>query len=206
MKNPKVGPTRVVSFVSGRRKRQWVKNVVAIGNAGGFVEPLEATALGVIAQQSRTLADALLRADRQPRQSQVAQFNRFFERAWDDIRGFLALHYKFNTRLDTPFWQHCREETDLAGVEPVVEYYQENGPDGFWGQTLLENPDNQFKIGGYFTLLAGMAVPYRKTFEFTAADLAAKKRRWLMYEQHARGGLTVREMLAAIRAPGWKWG
>jgi tryptophan halogenase len=204
-KNPKVGPTRIVPFVSGRYERQWVKNVVAIGNAAGFVEPLEATALGIIAQQSRTLASSLVRADRQPRPSQAAAFNSFFERAWDDIRGFLALHYKFNTRLDTKFWRHCWEATDLAGAEPVVEYYEENGPDGFWGKTLLSNPHNQFGIGGYFTLLIGMKVPFRKTFKFTTADLAACRQRWDSYAGHARRGLTVRQTLAAIRAPGWRW-
>src|SRR5690606_10251282 len=39
-KNPKVSTTpRIVRFRSGRYKRLWVDNVVAIGNAGGFVEP-----------------------------------------------------------------------------------------------------------------------------------------------------------------------
>src|SRR4030095_13528653 len=56
---PRVGPTRIVKFVSGRYERNWVKNVVAIGNASGFVEPLEATALGVIAMQCRLLAGSL---------------------------------------------------------------------------------------------------------------------------------------------------
>src|SRR5688572_11422491 len=50
--NPKVGPTRIVRFITGCHRRAWVKNVVAIGNATGFVEPLEATALGVIGIQS----------------------------------------------------------------------------------------------------------------------------------------------------------
>jgi tryptophan halogenase len=66
-KNPKIQNTRVIRFVSGRYERSWVKNVVAVGNASGFVEPLEATALGVIAVQSANLAGALLLADLQPR-------------------------------------------------------------------------------------------------------------------------------------------
>ena len=106
-------------------------NVVAVGNASGFVEPLEATALGVIAMQSRLLAESLYASDRQPRPTQAAMFNRFHTMNWDAIRGFLAIHYKFNTRLDTPFWRHCRAETDLAGGAPIAEFFKENGP-GDW--------------------------------------------------------------------------
>jgi hypothetical protein len=45
-RNPKIGPTRIVKFVSGRYEHAWRSNVIAIGNASGFVEPLEATAFG----------------------------------------------------------------------------------------------------------------------------------------------------------------
>jgi tryptophan halogenase len=55
---PRVGPTRVVKFTSGRRARAWVGNVVAIGNANGFVEPLEATALELISTQCINLGGA----------------------------------------------------------------------------------------------------------------------------------------------------
>lgn len=203
--NPKVEATRIVRFVSGRYARAWVRNVVGIGNASGFVEPLEATALGVIAQQSRVLAESLLDSDRQPGPMQAAMFNRFHACNWDAIRRFLGLHYKFNTRRDTPFWRHCREATDLAGGDEIVDFYRENGPNAFWGVTLLNNPHDQFTISGYITLLTGMKVPYRQTWQPSPAELAGFDRRRAAYKQIALGGLTVREALAEIRSPQWRW-
>ena len=98
-KNPKVSnEPRIVKFRSGRYETMWKGNVVGIGNASGFVEPLEASAIQVIILQSRTLAD------------------------------FLAVHYKFNTRLDTPFWQAARSDIPLGEGEGVVEFYRETAP------------------------------------------------------------------------------
>src|SRR5215471_1133914 len=54
-KNPKVRDVRVVKFRSGRYRRAWIGNVVAVGNASGFVEPLEATALMLLCNQCGTL-------------------------------------------------------------------------------------------------------------------------------------------------------
>jgi tryptophan halogenase len=168
-KNPKVGPTRIVRFVSGRYRDGWAKNVAAVGNASGFVEPLEATALGVIAMQARLIAGSLIDADREVRPTQIAQFNTHHRRLWDNIRGFLAVHYRFNRRLDTPFWRECHEHVDLAGAAELVEHYRENGPTNFWSPTLLD-PVEPFKFGGYTTMRVGMRVPYRRTGAVPPAD------------------------------------
>ena len=59
-RNPKVPENaRVVKFRSGHYRRNWVHNVVAIGNAAGFVEPLEATALMVVCAECQTLTALL---------------------------------------------------------------------------------------------------------------------------------------------------
>ena len=204
-KNPRVGPTRIVRFISGRYERAWVKNVVAIGNAAGFVEPLEATALGAIAQLSRVLADSLLASDLQPRLTQVAMYNRFHALFWDAIRNFLAVHYKFNTRLDTPFWRHCSDDTDLAGATDAAVYFQENGPDGFFGTTLLNNPHDQFTISSYITMMTGMKTLFRKTYEPSDHELLLAEKRRQKYRDIALRAMTVRQALAGIRSDKWKW-
>ena len=203
-KNPKVGPTRVVRFVSGCYQRAWVKNVVAVGNASGFVEPLEATALGVIAMQSRLLADSLLECDRVPGPVVAREYNDYHLKNWESIRGFIAVHYKYNRRLDTPFWRHCREKTDLGVGRRVVEYYQEVGPGQLWGPTLLESFD-QFQLPGYAALLIGQQVPYRRTHVPAEKERAIVAKHRAQMRERALKAMGVREVLEMIHSPKWKW-
>jgi tryptophan halogenase len=205
MKNPKVGPTRVVRFVSGRYRNHWVKNVVAVGNAGGFVEPLEATALGVIAGECSILAETLRELKTEPTPSALKQFNRYQAVIWDDIRDFLSLHYRFNKRFNTPFWRHCWEKTDLAGAAELVEIYHENGP-SIWVRmnALLEKP-SQHGANGYFTLLVGQKVEHGQPYQPSADELRIWNAERQKYKSKAMRSLTVTESLAAIRSPNWEW-
>ncbi|HTK78374.1 MAG TPA: FAD-dependent oxidoreductase, partial [Gemmataceae bacterium] len=70
-KNPKVESARVIRFMTGHYARAWVKNVVAIGNSNGFVEPLESTAIAHICVMSQNLAEMLAESEFQPRPSLV---------------------------------------------------------------------------------------------------------------------------------------
>lgn len=204
-KNPKTGTdTRVVPFRSGRYERLWEKNVVAIGNSAGFVEPLEATALQVICVEANTLTDSLIDCLCAPNPSLIRLYNDHNTRAWDDIRDFLAIHYKYNHRLKTPFWKACQEDTALHGAEFLVQFYQENGPSVVAGSELL-HASNSFGMDGYLALLLGQAVPHDKPHTPSAAE----ERTWAKYRQawtrEASRGLTVRQCLDAIRSPRMKW-
>ena len=201
---PRVGPTRIVKFVSGRYERSWVKNVVAIGNASGFVEPLEATALGVIAMQCRLLADCLMESRRRPNDPMRYCTNDYHRRNWDAVRRFLAVHYRYNTRLETPYWRHCRSATDLAGAEEIVEFYRCNGPSLLATDILIDKFD-QFGLSGYYAMLVGQRVPHEAPYEPRAAERAAWADRAARMEQVARTALRVDEALTAVRAPGWSW-
>jgi tryptophan halogenase len=181
-----------------------VKNVVAIGNAAGFVEPLESTALGVICADTQAIAESLLDCDCMATPSLAAQFNNRNARNWDTIRDFLAVHYRFNTRLATPFWKACCADVDLAGAQGIVDYYRELGPSIVWRSTLIDSID-QFRLDGYLTLLVGQAVPHARRYDPPAAERELWQKIQTAYRRKGETGMTVEEALAIIRSPTWKW-
>jgi tryptophan halogenase len=203
-KNPKVQTTRPIKFVTGRYERAWVKNVVGIGNAAGFVEPLESTSLGVICDGSDSLVNSLLECDRQPTPTVVRQYNKRFGVKWDNIRGFLAVHYKFNTGMDTPFWRECRATCDLGPAAEVVEYYRENGPGTYHAQTLLGRL-SQFGLEGFWSLLLGQKVPYDRPYIPSAAERETWRRIQQAFKTKGEAGVSVKEALTLVRSLEFRW-
>ncbi len=199
-KNPEVSPdgTRIVPFVSGRFARCWVDNVVAIGNASGFVEPLEATAIQVICVQSATLASALEESRFEVSDPMRNLYNKFNCGQWDDIRDFLSIHYRFNTRLDTRFWQATRQDVDLAGAAELVEFWQEYGPSALPNGVIL-NATSTFGLEGYFALLAGMKVPVARPYQPTEIERKAWRDHLKVIGAEAANGCGMREALAFLR-------
>jgi tryptophan halogenase len=205
-KNPKLPDTlRIVKFRSGRYRRMWVDNVVAIGNSGGFVEPLEATALMVVCAECQAIVETLSESALAPTPTMVDFYNRQLVDTWDEICDFLALHYKINTRLDTPFWQQCRSDTEMSRLNPFMKFYAENGPSGLARYTLPRGTEGNFGVEGWLVMMVGNCAPYR------AHHVPAKEERRLWNQRRAdfaataQRGLGVRETLAYVRDPRWKW-
>ncbi len=158
-KNPTMGDARLVRFRSGRHAEAWSKNVVAVGNAYAFVEPLESTALHMLLYEIELLCDALPVHGAGARR----RVNEALAAHWDYLRGFLALHFRFNRRLDTPFWERCRAEVDLAGAEAIVEAFGEGAPlTARRDRALLEESlmrGRFFGLLGVDNVLLGQGVP-----------------------------------------------
>ena len=203
-KNPKAPKSpRVVRFRSGRYRRMWVENVVAIGNAAGFVEPLEATALMAVTQQCQALVKLLGEAALRPTATLRELYNKLAAESFDSTRDFLALHYKLNTRLDNPFWRHCREDTDMGALGPLLEFYRENGPMIHARHTLPVSLN--FGIEGYLVMLIGNRAPYEAQHQATAGERVVWERLRTALLAQAGQGMTVAETLAMIRSPQWRW-
>jgi tryptophan 7-halogenase len=204
-KNPKVPSTRIVKFRSGRTRNAWIDNVVAIGNSNGFVEPLEATALMVVCSQSKAVAELLLCTRLSPTPTVRKLFNERTAAGWDEIRDFLALHYWANTANETPFWRHCREDTDVSHFQRVLDFYKENGPTGFARHVIPTDLASDFGVEGYLVHLVGNRVPYDSKYIPNDMEKKTWQRHLAEFTAQARAGLDVKEALAYIRHPQWQW-
>ncbi len=196
-KNPKVEQPRVIRFRAGVHRRTWVKNVVAIGNSAGFVEPIEATAIGMICDAVSRLVRGISVSDLRMLDIQRKIFNRIVFKNWEIIRDFLALHYKFNDRLDTEFWRHCRQYVPLGDAQELVDYYREVGPD--FGFLTVELKRDFFTAEGYLAMLLGQRVPYRRQVDIDATMSA----QWATFKrnltQAASAGMGMQDYLALLR-------
>jgi len=157
-KNPGMSFPWTVKFGSGRHRDFWLGNVVAIGNAYGFVEPLESTALHMVILEVLALGGELERRRRDGGEPDRARLGALVGERWDYLRWFLGLHYRFNTRLETPFWQECRRGVDVSGLEEWLGRYRAAGP--LTAQGVARHArDAVFGPRGFDVMLLGQGVP-----------------------------------------------
>ncbi|MGE5182178.1 MAG: tryptophan halogenase family protein [Acidobacteriota bacterium] len=157
-KNPGMTAPWQVKFRSGRLRDIWIHNAFAIGNAYGFVEPLESTALHMVILEVHALAGELARVAPSGGEPDRARLSRELGESWDYLRWFLGIHYRFNARLDTPFWRACRDQVDVSGIEDWLARYRAHGPLTAQG-LAADRRDLVFGPRGVDVLLLGQDVP-----------------------------------------------
>lgn len=102
---PAIGEPRLLRFTTGHRRRFWSGNVVALGLAAGFMEPLESTAIQLIQTGLARLVEYW--PDRAFDPAITAEYNRVTGNEWARVRDFLIAHY-CRSRRSEPMWRQCR--------------------------------------------------------------------------------------------------
>ncbi|HEU5067711.1 MAG TPA: tryptophan halogenase family protein [Sphingomicrobium sp.] len=112
-------------FTTGARRRQWVRNCIAVGLSGGFLEPLESTGIHLI--QRAVLRLIRMLPLREISDSDVNEFNEQQLTDMMQIRDFLILHYKANERTDSGFWRECASMPVPDSLAHKIELFRETG-------------------------------------------------------------------------------
>jgi tryptophan halogenase len=120
---PLANPNRL-RFTSGKRRKMWNRNCVALGLAAGFLEPLESTSIHLV--QSAAIRLVRLFPDAATDQATVDEFNRQCDFEWERIRDFIVLHYWANQR-DGDFWEYCRNMELPATLQRKIDIWRSNG-------------------------------------------------------------------------------
>lgn len=155
----RMGEPRVITFRCGRHEHFWSGNVVAMGNAYGFVEPLESTALHMLIRQIGLLTGSFPLA-RGEQGALAGMLSRRVAGWWDYLRFFLTLHYRFNRWVPSAFWRMCREELELGEHAWILDLYRQRGPLSYdpGARRRLDSPDPLWGPEGIDTLLLGQGV------------------------------------------------
>ena len=136
-------------FVTGRRKKFWNKNVVALGLAAGFMEPLESTSIHLINTGINKLIALVSLGG--ITQAQEDSFNRLTGKEYERIRDFLILHYKATSRDDSEFWNYCRTMPVPDSLTEKMELFRLNGQ-------IFREDDELFTETSWAAVMMGQGV------------------------------------------------
>ena len=120
-----LGEARTIDFKTGCREQFWMKNCIALGLSGGFLEPLESTSIFLI--QQGIVRFIGLYPDGKLSSILQNEYNRLMTREFTQVRDFIILHYHATQRDDSPFWNYCRTMPIPDSLQHKIELFRAGG-------------------------------------------------------------------------------
>jgi tryptophan halogenase len=140
---------RLIRYVTGRRHRAWVKNVVAIGLSSGFLEPLESTSIHLIQIGAMRLMQLFPFGGNF--EALATRYNEQARYDFEHVRDFIILHYKLTRRDDTGFWRSCRDMDIPDSLAARIELFRDSG-------SIYPASEELFKVASWLFVMVGQGV------------------------------------------------
>lgn len=144
-----IGDPKFLKFTTGIRKKIWNKNVLALGLAAGFMEPLESTSIHLI--QTAIARFMTLFPDKHFNEADIKYFNQRTLLEFKQIRDFLILHYCATEREDSEFWTYCKNMDIPETLRERIELYKENA-------RLYRHDNELFGDASWFAVFHGQSI------------------------------------------------
>ncbi len=112
---------KFIPFVTGARNKAWNKNVLALGLASGFLEPLESTSIYLVQSSLRIFYSHFPQNNHYEKLAERA--NQMIMTNQEKIRDFIILHYYLNQRKGESFWDYCRNIKIPDSLGARIEEY-----------------------------------------------------------------------------------
>jgi tryptophan halogenase len=119
----KIKPIKWIEFESGRSDVFWKNNVLTLGLASAFVEPLEATSIHSTIIQLLLFSKEFLLDTKKLTVTECNKdsYNTKITRLYDSLMEFISFHYQ-GGRNDSEFWRSFQEKNK---VSPTAKHYLE---------------------------------------------------------------------------------
>ena len=140
---------RLLRFTGGHRRRPWIGNVVSMGLASGFLEPLESTSIYMV--QSAIARLMTLFPSARFEEAEIDEYNRQTIQEYIHVRDFLVLHYKATERTDSVFWNECRRLPPPPGLARKLDLFRTNG-------RIVRDKDELFTETSWLAVMLGQGV------------------------------------------------
>ena len=140
---------RIIRFKTGRRKKMWEKNCIALGLSSGFLEPLESTSIHLFQMAAVRLIQMFPFEGISP--ALTNYYNRIADEEFLGIRDFIILHYIATQRDDTAFWRD-RQTLDIPdSLKERLALYKENS-------FLYQGEADIFRVDSWLQVLRGQGI------------------------------------------------
>jgi len=144
-----INQPRVIKFKTGRRRKGWNKNCVALGLSSGFLEPLESTSIHLIMSGVLRLIRLFPFEGITP--ATVNEYNQQLTSELEHIRDFIILHYHATQRADTPFWQYCKNMEIPDSLKQRLALFKETG-------RIFTSEGELFRVDSWSQVMLGQGV------------------------------------------------